>query len=166
MSIQETTSRNEEHQQNNDESNLMNMVVKVSQQEEGKPLGIVIVASQGNNTLDVWATRERSIGDSMLDYAAAIKLTPCKAREKLWKEVKVIVSSAQLIRCLRTNKAQDISLVAQLEGIQMLKSLFTECSFSLIDHKCNMLSRRITAYATKLVQNEEYLNPQCLGTLL
>ena len=144
----------------------MNMVVEFSQQEEGRALGIGIVANQGNNVLAIWAIRERSIGDNMSDYAAAIKLTLCKAREKSWQEVKVEVSSAQLIRCLRTNKARGIRLFAQLEGIQMLKSLFTECSFSLIDHKCNMLSRRITAYATKLVQNEEYLNPQCLGTLL
>ena len=83
VSIQETTSRNEEELYSNDENNLMNIVVEVSQQEEEKPLGIGIVATQGNNTYAVWAIRERSTGESMLEYAAAIKLTLCKAREKL-----------------------------------------------------------------------------------
>ena len=39
-------------------------------------------------------------------------------------------------------------------------------SFSWIDYECNMIGRRISAYATKLAQGEEYLNPQRLKTFL
>ena len=72
----------EESQHSNDEGNLMNIVVEVSNQDEGRPLGIRIVAIKANNTHAVWAIREKSTGDTMLDYAEAIKQALCKARRK------------------------------------------------------------------------------------
>ena len=70
------------------------------------------MAIQANNTHAVRAIRERNTGDNRLVYAEAIKQALCKARENHWLEVKVQVSSSQLLRCLKENKVKDISLFA------------------------------------------------------
>lgn len=145
----------------------MNIVVEVGKQDEGRPLGIGIVAIQANNRHVAWATRERSTGNSVLDYGEAIKQALCKVREKHWRDVNVQVSSSQLLRCLKANKVKDIKLFAQMEDIQMLGSLlFMKYSFGLASHQNRTTSSIISFYSTKLVQNEEYLNSQCLSTRL
>ena len=57
-----------------------------------------------------WAMQDRSTGDILLDYTAALKLSLCKIREMPWPDVNLLVSSAQLLRMLRTHKTQDIRL--------------------------------------------------------
>ena len=83
-----------------------------------------------------------------------------------WPEVNLLVPSIQMLRLLRINKTRDIRLFAHLEDIHMLKALFMNCSFSLAGNQCNGLGRRISMYATTLVQDEEYLSPQCRMTQL
>ena len=166
VSSQETSACDEEGSCDIIHSNKMTIEVEVSQLKESKIVGIGIMATKDNNVHAAWAMRDRSTGDFLLDYSAALKLSLCKIRQKPWPDVNLLVSSAQLLRMLRTHSTQDIRLFAQLEDIHMLKALFMNCSFSLAENQCNRLGKRISKYATTLVQDEEYLSPLCQATQL
>ncbi|XP_027062866.2 uncharacterized protein [Coffea arabica] len=166
MSNPETTVGLEEQQNGNADSNMMLVTVDISHPNEGKPLGIGIVAQQGTNVHAAWALTNRSSGDTLLDYATAIKLALVKVRQLPWPEVNLLVSSIQMLRLLRINKTRDIRHFAHLEDIHMLKALFMNCSFSLAGNQCNGLGRKISMYDTTLVQDEEYISPQCRMTQL
>ncbi|XP_027086508.1 uncharacterized protein [Coffea arabica] len=164
-SRQETSASNEEAPGDTTNSNTMTIIVEVSQQKETKTMGIGIVATK-DKVHAAWAMKDKSTGDTLLDYAAALKLVLCKITEKHWPAVHLLVSSAHMVRMLRNNKTTDIRLFAQLEDIHMFKALFMSCSFSLVANQCNRLGRRISKYATRLAQDEEYLSPLCQMTQL
>ena len=92
--------------------------------------------------------QRRNIGWIMLkhwlDYAEAIKLALCKAKEKHWLEPgSESATFISTIAALFEDEQSKRRLFAQLEGIQILGSLFMKCSFSLTSHQTSMTSRMI-----------------------
>ena len=85
MSSQETSASDEEGPCDFIHSNKMTIEVEVSQLKESKIVGIGIVATKDNNVHAAWAMRDRSTGDFLLDYSAALKLSLCKIRQKPWQ---------------------------------------------------------------------------------
>lgn len=128
---------------------------------------IGIIASKADNAQVVWALREGSTGEMLLDYAQAIKLALSKAMEQHWQAVKLEISSHKLLlHLLKTKKTMDVRLFAQMEDIHTLRLLFLKCSFILSSNESSIRSRMISNYAVCLTQDEECWFPPCLSTCL
>ena len=99
--------------------------------------------------------REQSAGQWLLDYAEALKLAMEKARAKQWSHIRVGITDQQLLRQLRSGKAKDIRLFAQVEEIDRLSSMFVQCSFYLVPDEQHDRLRQISSYATSIPLDEE-----------
>lgn len=119
-------------------------------------LGIGVVTSDiTSQALEIWALKERASGDSLLDYALALRLTLAKARQKQWTRITIHVQSQQMLKWLSTGKSKDMRMATLLDDVQNLKSLFQNCSFSLSLDSSN-LSNDISLYAVGISNDEEW----------
>ena len=69
----------------------------------------------------------------ILDYLQANKLALSKVKEQGWDIIKVKLSSHQILNLLRAQSSYDTIVVAHLEDIMSLNSIFRKYSFDKPD---------------------------------
>ncbi|XP_027178118.1 uncharacterized protein LOC113777281 [Coffea eugenioides] len=155
-SITETFDAVDESEHNTVEGEGIDVQVAITVKKERQVVGIGVMANDSNGQEKaIWAMRERSAGQWLLDYAEALKLAMAKARAKQWSHIRVGITDQQLLRQLRSGKAKDIRLFAQVEEIDRLSSMFVQCSFYLVPDEQHDRLRQISSYATSIPLDEE-----------
>lgn len=129
------------------------------QREEGHTVGMgVVVSDPSKKVLEIWALKERSSGDSLLDQAMSVRLILAKASGKQWRRVKIHLQSHQLLEWLSSGKSKIMGLATLFDDVQNLKTLFHTCSFChLLDSNC--FSQEISMIALGLEVDEEWIFP-------
>lgn len=129
------------------------------QREEGHKVGMgVVLSDPTNKVLEIWAMKERSTGDSLLDQAMSVRLILAKARNKQWKRVKIHIQYQQLLEWLSSGKSKIMGLATLFDDVQNLKALFHKCSFGLnLDRNC--ISQEISMFALGIDVDEEWKLP-------
>nr|XP_027090514.1 beta-D-glucosyl crocetin beta-1,6-glucosyltransferase-like [Coffea arabica] len=132
-SISETIGALDEPELNTCDEECIDVQVAITIKKERQVVGIGVMTTDINGQEKaLWAMRERSAGHWLLDYAEALKLAMAKARAQQWSRIKVGITYQQLLRQLRSGRVKDIRLLAQVEEIDRISSMFVQCSFYLI----------------------------------
>ena len=76
------------------------------------------------------------------------------------------VPQPQLVKMIETSKTRHIRLFSHLKGIKDLNSMFVGCSFVLSREGSSSGTNNICNHALSIFFDEEWLNPQCLQTLV
>nr|XP_027082417.1 uncharacterized protein LOC113704743 [Coffea arabica] len=167
MSISETEIAHEQEERVGEDENMLNICEDVGQHVEGQNMGIGITTENNMSQIcAAWILKERSTGLVVLDNLLAIQLALCKIKEQGWQSIKIQTPCSQVLKLIRNQASRDIRLAAHLEDIKDLSSMFRTCSFDSLPGEFNRLSVRLSKLATHIHFDEEFLDPQCLNTLL
>ncbi|XP_027155669.1 uncharacterized protein LOC113756069 [Coffea eugenioides] len=140
----------------------VNLRVAIKTSKRNAVLGIgVSVRRVPNEAQEVWALKDRSSGDHIIDEATAIKLTLCKALDRQWSTISVHIRNKGLLKLLKLGKASDCRMTTLIEDILSLKSLFRMCSFCLDNDDDNIDCNSVSSYAQGILLDEEFLVPPC-----
>lgn len=119
----------------------------------------VEVRDESNVVSEVWAMKERSTGNFLVDYANAVRLSLAKAWLKQWTKIKVMLLSQKLIKGIHAAKAKDIRLATLLEDIGNIKAMFQSCSFGFTSSRIGSLSETCL-FAMNACFDEEIVFPR------
>nr|XP_027102916.1 uncharacterized protein LOC113724190 [Coffea arabica] len=140
----------------------VNLRVAIKTSKRNAVLGIrVSVRRVPNEAYEVWALKDRSSGDHIIDEATAIKLTLCKALDRQWSTISVHIRNKGLLKLLKLGKASDYRMTTLIEDILSLKSLFRMCSFCLDNDDDNIDCNSVSSYAQGILLDKEFLVPPC-----
>nr|XP_027095012.1 uncharacterized protein LOC113715059 [Coffea arabica] len=140
----------------------VNLRVAIKTSKRNAVLGIgVSVRRVPNEAQEVWALKDRSLGDHNIDEATTIKLTLCKALDRQWSTISVQIRNKGLLKLLKLGKASDCRMTTLIEDILSLKSLFRMCSFCLDNDDDNIDCNSVSSYAHGILLDEEFLVPPC-----
>lgn len=166
MSMQETSESKDLFQSSYVDPETITFHLQAGPHVEGQNMGIGVLATSRMNQIQAaWALRDRSTGSELLDCAQAIKLTLCKAKARGWNSIRIVSPSKKLFSMIKAPTCNDIRLFAHLQDISNLRSMFRVCSFDYPSFDLTSVTHSLCNYAKDIVQDEEVLDPQCLGAL-
>ncbi|XP_071933891.1 uncharacterized protein [Coffea arabica] len=143
-------------------SDEVQIKISTSVQEQTKCVGIGILAiNHSHQVMSAWGLIDRKAVNQLQTIAEAVKMAIIKARHQQWQKITVHVPSPQLLKVIMSGVAKDIKMSTLADDINNLRALFQKCSFCLdgrLDKRCDLISD----YALGILQDEEWINSQCV----